>query len=314
MALLLPWSSRKTTRVSPFLKHTASLEYDPVTSLYSLSGRACQHTGDQTCVALEAMRLHWCSELQSVIDTMQRSIVPARCLPAFLRKTTEGTPVDPECLVRHLRDAYRLDTSETDEDLKLRFRSLLLTRSIPFLDKPVLRYQCSLCFDWFPRIVRHRYDVKIGRFPAHPGGVIKGSPERHFILPLKSGTGAPLALQKSLKVMLTPRFTPHTEPNPSHLPEAPALRHLTIPSYVDSLCWSEQLKDSKESLLTFLEIKSLASGHMTSKKQRRQWAEKGSLVEEFLLFLPQFVYEYLKGAELRISSAHCSVRELVTAG
>ena len=320
MSLLLPpsCSLTKSTRVSPFLKCTASLKYDPVTSLYSLNGRGCQHTGDQTCAALEAFRLHWCSELQSLIDTMQKSIIPARCLPAFLKKTMEGTSVDPECLVRHLCDVYHLDTSETDEDLKLRFKSLLLTKSIPFLDPPVLRYKCSLCFDWFPNIVKHRHHIKIGRFGTHPVGNIEAVTERYFILPLHSGTGAPLVLQKSLKVMLATDFTPHTDPNPSHLPEAHCdaspLQQLTVPFYIDSLCWSEQLEKSKESPLTFLEIKSLASGHMISKKKRQQWAEKGSLVEEFLFSLPQFVREYLKGAEWRISSAHCSVIELVTAG
>jgi hypothetical protein len=327
MFLLLPRSSRDSARVSPFLKQTASLGYNSVTKLYSLSGKDCQHSGDhlaRNCVALEALGLRWCPELQSVIDTTQKSIVTARCLASFLKRITSGTLVDAECLLHHLRDIYHIDISESDEDLKLRLKCLLLTKSISLLDGPVLRYKCSLCFEWFPRISQHCHHVKIGRFRTHPVGKIEIALKRYFILPLKSGTGATMALQKSLKVMLAPDFTFPADSNPeplrghpleTHHDESP-LTQLTIPAYVDNLGWSDQLEKAQESPLTFLEIKDLASGHRTSKKERCYHA-KGSpslLVEEFLFSLPHFVREYLNGAERRISSAHCSVRRFVTVG
>jgi len=311
ISLLLPRSSRDSARVSPFLKHTASLGYNSVTKLYSQSGKDCQHSRDhlaRSCVALDALGLRWCSELQSVVDTTQKSIVTARCLPAFLERITNGTLVDAKCLLRHLCDVYHIDISETDEDLKSRLKPLLLTKSISFLDGPVLRYKCSLCFEWFPRIAQHRHHVKI-----------ESALKRYFILPLKSGTGATMALQKSLKVMLVPEFTFPADSDPEPLEthrDDPPLTQLTIPAYVDNLGWSDQLEKAQESPLTFLEIKDLASGHRTSKKERRCHAKGSSslLVEEFLFSLPHFVREYLNGAELRISSAHFSVRGFVTVG
>ncbi|KAF8869469.1 hypothetical protein BD779DRAFT_1682084 [Infundibulicybe gibba] len=327
-SLLLPHHSIKPTRVSPYLKQTASLSYNPVTKLYLLNGRSCQHTGNQStqsCVALEALNLRWCLELQSIIDTAQKSIVISRCLPAFLEQITNTTLVNAECLILHLCDVYNINTSETEDDLKSRFKGLLLTESIPHLSQPVLRYQCNLCHEWFPRIARHRYDVlKTDRFPLHPAGEIleNDKSKRHFILPLQSGTGATLILQKSLKVMLVVGFISPTNLNQEHAPhgletscleESPAAS-LTVPAYVDSLCWLEQLEKAKESPLTFLEIQSLACGARISKKT---WISlEGSPllpVEDFLFSLPCFVREYLKGAEWRISSMHCGVRGLVTA-
>ena len=336
MVLLSPATSTFTqpARVSAYSHRAASLHYDSKTTMYAFHGLRCQHTApsvarqsgskEKNCAALEAFHLCWCPELQSIVDTTTKSIVLGRDIQSTLAKVTHATSIDLESLIRHLLDAYSINTNETDVELKNRFEEIVLKELIPVLDQPVCRYQCNLCEKWFASIPRHRHDVKSGKYKPHSQGPISNTTTpRYFILPLKAGgTSASMLFQKSLKVILAPNFIPgpHSEQKCSDLPQSiptasSPLEHfmpipnLIIPVYVHQLGWLRYLHRVKDSPQTFLEFKKLAT-------RRRLFVEDGtagSAVEDFLLVLPSLVKQYFTQAELRVSTAHSSVRELVTA-
>jgi hypothetical protein len=336
VVLLSPATStfKQPARVSAYSHRAASLRYDPKTTMYVFHGLCCQHTAssaarqsgskEENCAALEAFHLCWCPELQSIVDNTTKSIVLGRDVRSTLAKVTHATSIDLESLIRHLLDVYSINTNETNMELKNRFQEIVLKELIPVLDQPVLRYECNICRKWFPNIPRHRHDVKSGKYKPHSQGpIFDTTTPRYFILPLKSGgTSAPIPFQKSLKVILAPNFVPdpHSGQKYSDLPQniptaSSPLEHfipipnLIIPVYVHQLGWLRYLHRVKESPQTFLEVKNLAT-------RRRLFAEDstaGSVVEDFLLLLPNLVKQYFTQAELRVSTAHSSVRELVTA-
>ncbi|KAF8256336.1 hypothetical protein EI94DRAFT_643413, partial [Lactarius quietus] len=329
-------SSIPPARVSAYAVRAASLSYDVETGLYTFRDLCCQHTPSSAahqssskanCAALEAFHLYWCPELQSIVDKTNKSIVLGRDIQKTLVKVTCATPIHSDFLMRHLRSAYPSLISETDLELDKRFGKIVLKESIPVLRQPVLRYQCNLCQGWFPNIARHRHNVKEAHHNQHPHGQISDtSPTRYFVLPLKAGgTSASKCFQASLKVILDPDFVPHTEENYSDLCQtiptassssepSPSISNLIIPVYVHQLGWIKYLHLVKGSPKTFLEVKNLA---VRSSKHRRGLFKDGTpgfLIEDFLLVLPGLIKQYFAQAELRISTAHGSVREFVTDG
>jgi hypothetical protein len=332
--LLSPLASTSAPfkKVSVYSDRATSLCYDPERALYTFRGFSCQHTTSsvaqsgsrvESCAALEAFILYWCPQLGSIVDIANKSVILGRDVKTTLAKVTRATSIDLETLICHLCSAYPINTLESDRELEERFAKITLEESVPFLDPPVLRYQCNRCQRWVPYIARHRYDVKIGRFKGHSQDPISDSTApQYFVLPLKStGNSAGVALQRSLKVILAPGFIHDSDSKQKdstllqNFPAAssPPILDLIIPAYVHQLRWLEHLHRVKDSPKTFLEVKNLAT--RASKRTRGLFKDgtPGFVIEDFLLMLPGLVKEYFIQAESRISSAHSSVRELVTA-